>query len=648
MRTGPRTFTRKLFFVSIVFALTVSARTQTFDTSGNENLKGDYFVRQVIAADLDPMTSAIGRAYSLTGVMTFDGQGNYSFIGQMMDTQSGSTAKPYTASGIYSVASDGLALIQNPIDSQQTEHGAIAGLGPTAIIASATEGNYRDLFVAIEAGSSASNSTVSGSYQAGFIDFLEGNASQVRDGYATLTSAGSGGFGNVTVNGAMANETNASVQQTLNAVTYSITGNGSGTLTFPTSTTPLAALVSGQKTLYVSSDGNLLLAGDPNGFDILVGMKSGSAPASNSMYQGTYFSAGLGNNLAGAAPGSNDINSFYGSTLALGDQGAGVSHFRMAYFGQSPYDFTTNIAFNFAADGTYNDGTYQYLLAANGQAELQVGTGSIYALILEIVSPSVPLLTQGPAIFPAKIFNAGNYAPITNPVAPGEFITIFGANLAAAPQSANVPLPTILGGVKVTVNGRPAPISFVSPTHVNILIPYATVSANAVSQSYATLQVFTNGAGSNQVMLYANLSAPGVFALTNNDGTFAPGIGPAAVLHADYLLVTAEHPATAGETLLLYVTGLGAVTPPVADGAAAPSNPPSTVNDSVSVDILSLDILGNYLDSTAVVAFAGLAPGFAGLYQVNFTVPSGVTSGTAYVNVSTNEGTTSEALLYIQ
>ena len=639
----------RLFFVAVVyFSLTVPARTQTFDSSGNGNLKGDYFVRQVITADLDPMTSSIGRAFSLTGVMTFDGQGNYSFTGQMMDTQSGSTAKPYTASGVYSVASDSLALIQSPINSQETEHGAITGLGPTAILASATEGNYRDLFVAIEAGSSASNSTLSGSYQAGFIDFLQANASEVRDGYATLTSTGTGGFGNVTVNGAMANETNTSVQQTLNSVTYSITGNGSGTLTFPTSTTPLAALLSGQKTLCVSFDGNLLLAGDPNGFDILVGVKSGLSSASNSVYQGTYFSAGLGNNVSGAAGGSNDINSFYGSTLALGDQGAGISHFRMAYFGQSPYDFTTNIAFNFAPDGTYNDGTYQYMLAANGRAELQVGTGSIYALILEIVPPDVPLLTEGPAIFPAKIFNAGSYAPITNPVAPGEFVTIFGANLSTNTRSASVPLPTTLGEVTATVNGRAAPISFASPTQVNIQIPYATVSSNAVSESYATLQVFTNGAASNQVMLYANLGAPGVFALTNNDGTFAPGIGPAAVLHADYSLVTAEHPATAGETLLLYVTGLGAVTPPVGDGAAAPANPPSTVNDNVSVDILSLDILGNYLDSPAMVDFAGLAPGFAALYQVNFTVPSGVGSGTAYVNVSTNEGTTSEALLYIQ
>ena len=204
------------------------AVAQTFDTSGNASLNGDYFVRQVIAANLDPDTSAIGRAVSITGVMTFDGQGNYTFAGQMLDNQVGTTAKSYSTSGIYSVAANGLAQIQNPIDSNDTEFGAVTGVGPLAIIASATEGNYRDLFVAIAAGSDASNGSLTGSYQTAFIDFLQGNASQVRDGYYTLASTGAGSFGSVTVSGAMANQGSNDVKQILAGVTYSITGaNGS-------------------------------------------------------------------------------------------------------------------------------------------------------------------------------------------------------------------------------------------------------------------------------------------------------------------------------------------------------------------------------------------------------------------------------------
>lgn len=630
-------------FGAILYSsVTLPASAQTFDTSGNATLNGDYFVRQVVTADLDPTTSAIGRTVSVTGVMTFDGKGKYTFTGQLMDTKSGSTAKPYTGSGTYSVASNNLAQIQDPIDSTDTEYGAVAGIGPLAIVASATNGNYRDIFVAIQAGSSASNSALNGSYQFGFIDFLQGNASNVRDGYATLTSTGNGSFGNVTVNGAMANETNTKIQQSFGGVTYSVTGNGSGTVTFPTATAPLAALVTGQKTLYVSADGNLLLAGDPNGFDILVGVKSGSSPAyspaSNATYQGTYFFASLQNNASAAAAGFNDIGSYYGSTLALGAQGAGVSHLHLAYFGEAPFDFTTNIIFNFAPDGTYNDGTYQYLLGANGQVQLQVGTGALYALILSIAAPAAGAPGAAPFVDGSKIFNAGNYAPITNPVAPGEFVTLFGSNLTSAPQSGSIPLPRELGGVKITVNGRPAPISFVSPTQVNFLIPYEIV------QPYATIQLTSNGVAANPVTLYTSLSAPGVFTLTSNDGTYPPGIGPAAVLHADYSLVTAEHPAMAGETLQLYVTGLGAVTPSVADGFPAPSNLPAMVNDDVFIDIFD----ANLINSSANVTFAGLAPGFAGLYQINFVVPAGVAPGMAYVNIATDEAYTSEARLYMQ
>ncbi len=640
MRNSTRSFAGFPAFAAIIcLALPRPAAAQTFDSSGNANLKGDYFVRQVVTANLNPITSAIGQGISVTGVMTFDGKGNYSFAGQLMNTKSGSTATPYSVTGTYLLAANNLLQFQDPIDATDTEYGAIGGIGPIAIVASATEGNYHDLFVAIAAGSAATNNTVKGSYQTGFIDFLQANASQVRDGYYTLTSTGSGSFGNITVHGAMANQGSNDVQQAFTGVTYSINAaNGSGTISFPTAQTPLGALVSGQKTLYVSTDGNLLLGGDPNGFDLIFGVKANAGPLTNDLYQGTYSSAGLENDAVDPANNSNSIDSFYGSTLALGSQGSFVSHFRLAFYDASPYDFTTDGYFNFVADGTYNDGAYQHLLGAGGKAMVKVGTGSLYSLTLNFLPPPSAVLTEGPLIDPTKIFNAANYGPVTNPIAPGEFVTLFGSKLAASNQSAAIPLPATLGNVKVTVNGRPAPLSFVSPTQINFQVPYAT------SEPYATIEVISNGAHSNQVTLYTNLSAPGVFTLTNNGGTFPAGIGPAAVLHADYSLVTPEHPATAGETLQLYMTGLGSVTPPVDDGAAAPSSPLSKVDGNIFVDILDQ----NFLDSMADVSFAGLAPGFAGLYQINFTVPSGVASGLAWINISTDEAYTSEARLYVQ
>jgi uncharacterized protein (TIGR03437 family) len=89
----------------------------------------------------------------------------------------------------------------------------------------------------------------------------------------------------------------------------------------------------------------------------------------------------------------------------------------------------------------------------------------------------------------------------------------------------------------------------------------------------------------------------------------------------------------------LFVTGLGAVTPAVADGAVAPSNPLSVVNADIAV----------FVDGEqAQVTFKGLAPGFVALYQVNFVVPAGVSSGLVYLDVSTPDAYTSEAKLYIQ
>jgi uncharacterized protein (TIGR03437 family) len=640
------------------FALPAAA--QTFDTSGNGKLNGDYFVRQVLTTNLNTNTSAIGSAISIIGILTFNGQvpGQYTFFGQKTtfnatDTPSITSGVAYSTNGAYSVESNGLAQIQNPIDGADIEYGAIAGVGPVAIVASATAGAYNDVFVAVQAGSAASNSSVNGSYTVGFIDFLEANVSQVRDGYYTLTSTGNGSLGSVTVNGAMANQNSNNVMQAFPGVTYSITsGNGAGILTFPTASTPLTTLVSGQKTFYVSSDGSLLLGGDPNGFDLIIGVKALSGSASNSMYKGTYYNAALENDASGEAQGNNDIDSFYGSTLAFGsqldtafpNQGATISHERLTYFDSFAYDYTADGSFNFASDGTYNDGTYQYVLAVDGKAVLIVGTGTTYSLSVNLSAQS----SQAASVFidPLSIFNAASYAPITNPVAPGEFVSIYGVGLSSVTQSAQtLPLPMTLGKVQVTVNGRAAPLDYVSPAQINLVIPFDTV------ESYATFQVTNDSAASNQVTLYTNLTAPGVFTFTNLAGTFPAGLGPAAVTHLNYSLVTADSPAVAGETLVLYLAGLGAVSPPVADGAAGPSNPPSTTNESFlgTSGSISIDILDSTgVDLAAAVSFAGLAPTYAGLYQINFVVPSGLAGGLGYVNVSTNEAYTSEARLFIQ
>jgi uncharacterized protein (TIGR03437 family) len=612
----------------------VASAQPGFDNSGTGNVVGDYFVREVFLSDIDQTTSAIVRALSIVGVMTFDGQGNYSFTGQKMDTRASGPVNVTGQLGQYAVASNGFVALQDPLDLNQFLFGgagASGNAGPIGLVASLTEGPHRCIFIALPAGSSFSTANVQGAYNAAFIDFLDADASKVRDGSFTLSTSGNGSFGNVSVNGAMANQGSQDVTQNFNGVTYNITGSeGSGTILFPVASDPESALISGQKNFYFSAYG-YWLAGDPAGFDIMVGIPALTSSASNSLYQGTYYIAGLENDASRVSSGQNNIDAFYGSIFSLG-QGTTITHLRYAPFNQPPLDYTYDPApYNLASDGSFSDGPLFGMLGDAGNSLLEVGTGAFYSL--------TPAFSAGqyqvaePFLDPLKVWNAATFAPITNAVAPGEFVSLFGSGLANSPELAqSLPLPTTLGGVQVSIDGVLAPIDYVSPNQINVLVPYG-----AAGNQYAVFQVSNNGAVSNAVTVYQSPTAPGVFTSTN--GGFAPGVGPAAALHADFSAVTKSNPAKIGETLQLFVTGLGAVTPAVADGAAAPSSPLSLVDADVGIQVDGI---------SASVTFKGLTPGYAGLYQVNFVMPDGVSSGLVALSVSTPDAQTVEAKLYVQ
>jgi uncharacterized protein (TIGR03437 family) len=231
---------------------------------------------------------------------------------------------------------------------------------------------------------------------------------------------------------------------------------------------------------------------------------------------------------------------------------------------------------------------------------------------------------SGVFLSPVGIENAASSAPFTAGVAPGEFITLYGSNLAPGEQVASVPFPNILNGVQVLINDVAAPIYYVSPNQVSVIVPYET------TDSIAEIQVKNAGVTSNAVTLFVNKTAPGVFSQSEN------GLGLAAALHSDFSLVTESNPAVGGETVLVYLTGIGAVVPPVADGAAGPSSPLSVTTNTIAAAVGG---------QAAAVTFAGLAPGFAGLYQVNLTMPSGLTSGNLALDIIGPDSLTSEAVL---
>jgi uncharacterized protein (TIGR03437 family) len=603
------------------------APRQTFDNSGNSMLKGTYFVRQV-STMLDPSTSDIDQAVSLTGTMTFDGNGNYTFTGQELDSTVGSTAVAYTTTGTYAVSNGGQVQISTPIDadSGDTEFGGVGANGE--VIASATEGEYDDIFVAIPQGPA---SGVTGTYNVGFIDYTMGNADDVRNGYFSMTASGGNSFGNVTVNGQMANQGSTATTQSLSGVTYSFSGT-TGTITFPTSSNTLSVLITGPKTFAVSPDGNILVGGNPNGFDLFVGVEAASG-VTNATYANTYFTAALENPVDSCGQ-TNCMDSFYGSSLP-NTLGQGTEHERQVGFDFNAFDYTSDLPYGpFPSNGSYNDGAeFQWFVGPAGEAVVQVGMFGYYTLIPQFQAAAY----SGSGVFlnPDGIVNAASFAPITNSVAPGEYVAIFGTDLATTAAAPSLPLPDTLGGAAAMVNSTPAPMLAASSTLVTMSLPGETEAAEG-GYGFAVFQI---GSSSNSVTLYTASTAPGVFTSTAN------GVGPADAFHANYTYVTSTSPGAIGEGLFFYATGLGATSPVVADGAAAPTSPLATVTDpNFEVDIF--DSTGN---DTFVNAFtAVLAPGLAGVYQVNFTVPSGVAAGECYLDVGTTDGFTSMAKIYIQ
>jgi uncharacterized protein (TIGR03437 family) len=143
-----------------------------------------------------------------------------------------------------------------------------------------------------------------------------------------------------------------------------------------------------------------------------------------------------------------------------------------------------------------------------------------------------------------------------------------------------------------------------------------------------------NNAPSNSVTVYTSNTAPGVFA-----NPVAVGVA-AAQDGANYSLINSGSPASPNETIIIYMGGLGAVTPTITpDGAAAPISPLSYVNDpNVAVDF-------SYVDAP-MPSFAGLTPTATGLYQIDVAVPAG-TDSDVYVDVGTTDGYTSMATMSI-
>jgi len=225
-----------------------------------------------------------------------------------------------------------------------------------------------------------------------------------------------------------------------------------------------------------------------------------------------------------------------------------------------------------------------------------------------------------PVVSANGVVNAASFA---TRISPGALATVFGSNFALTNVGAQTPLPVSLEGVSVSVNGQLAPVLYVTSTQVNFQVPWETALGPAA------VTVAVNGGASNAVTVNVLGAAPGLFSSSS---------GQAIVQNSDYTLNGPANPAKAGSTIIAYLSGSGTVAPAVADGAAAPSNTLVYLNSGSSATIGS---------STAQVSFAGLAPGFVGLVQMNIVVPSSLPTGSYTLTVTIGSETSNPATINI-
>ncbi len=589
----------------------------------NASLKGKYWFRYVqITTDA---SGNLSQAMSLLGSLTFDGAGT--FIYSASQTSGPSSTATVNGSGTFSVASNGFVTLTQPTGTL-----AMNGrLGKELLLASTTEGqtNTCDLLVAIPApASSLSNGTLNGTYQIGTIEFPSASTANARSTQFNVIADGKGGLGSPAVAGHANNLGGTATTSAITGATYAVGSDGSGTMTFPLASGVTAAsqLISGVKNIYISGDGNFVIGGSTaaGSHDLLFGTSAlTSTTIDNTYLFGLFFTGGL----AWVSDGSG-FDSYAGSANS---SGAGTVLFHQRYHAPgagNTFDFTGSQTYSLLPDGTGGYGLDRLAVgdggAGPGQAWLAAGTGIVATSNYELnIAGFAPGFSGAvPFISPAGVVNAASFAPVGSPVAPGEYVSLFGAGLAAAPaQAGSFPIPTTLGGVQVSVTAANgtffAPLNFVGTGQINLLVPYE------VSGPTASFQVKTGGATSNIVTIPLAATAPGIFSQSSSGG------GAGVFLHANFSLITGASPAARGETILIFMTGLGAVQPPVIDGAAGPPGP-NTANVQAAVTVLIDNI-------NCAIQYQGLAPGFAGLYQLNVVVPASATPGPAIpVAISTN------------
>jgi uncharacterized protein (TIGR03437 family) len=275
--------------------------------------------------------------------------------------------------------------------------------------------------------------------------------------------------------------------------------------------------------------------------------------------------------------------------------------------------------------GISPDGTRAYVTIATNVTG--IGNGAVTVIdtsnntVVDTVavgsSPFGVAFTSGSGVpAPPPNITSGGIVPAT--VQPGEWVSIYGTNLGSSTATWTGNFPTSLGGTGVTIDGKLAYLSYVSPGQINLqvpaetatgAVPVAVTTAGGTGSSTVTLAAF----GPTFFLLDGLMHVAGIILRSDGSGAYGGGtydiLGPTGN-SLGYPTVAAKP----GDTVELFGSGFGPTNPSVPPGKAFSGAAPTTNPVTLHINKVSV-----------TPTFAGLSG--AGLYQINLTVPSGLGTG---------------------
>ncbi|MBV8818940.1 MAG: hypothetical protein JO022_11330 [Acidobacteriaceae bacterium] len=295
-----------------------------------------------------------------------------------------------------------------------------------------------------------------------------------------------------------------------------------------------------------------------------------------------------------------------------------------------PFKVTVNTNAGSLATGDYS-GTVNVTGSTNGPDNKAV------AVALHVVPQTLsgPLASFGGAV------NNASFAAGEN-LAQGDIVAVFGSQFSSgtAALASSLPLPTNLGNVQVSLNGTPVPLFYTSSGQINIQIPYsAQIGAG-------TLQVNNNGTAGNTISVNIAKAMPRILRLNGKYGDYGIILNPDNSLAIPTSL--GGTPSKVGNVVVIYAIGFGPTSPAVDAGAAPPSAEPlARLVNNPRVCFAAPTPFTPGVCTTP--QYAGLAPSFAGLYQINAQIPVGAPTGDLVpVSIITDDGTSNTVYISVQ